>query len=434
MNKKILSILFLTLLSVVLYSCGSGKKTQDSGQALTASKDGAVLSKDISLENLEISEGSLSPSFSSDVYIYDARVPYTTDSIVVTIEKKNLYSVVLVNNQIVSDGASSVTVSLNPGLNVVTVTVRSPENAGEITYIVDIVRGSNVALLSSLALSSGVLNPTFAGTVSGYSVQVDSSVVSVNLTPLPLDQYAEVKVDGNILQFGNSSQNIDLVAGEPRTIDVSVRSSDRTAAMTYSVTVTRALSNNANLETLDVVGGTLSPAFDKNVLIYSVNVPISTVALAVVPTVEDSSATMDIVGSTNPLPSGYSVVNIKVIAQDLGIKTYTLVINRGDSNCALSALNIKDNFNNDVIINPLFSSGTTSFAAQLDVGITSIKLTPISFDPAAFIEVNGEVVASGWQTEDINLFIGVNLITVVVKSSDNSSQRTYSITIVSQGF
>ncbi len=415
MKKIFLFVLSLAFLSLAIYNCGSNKEVQ-------ASDVGSILSEDISLESIEISEGSLSPSFLSNVYVYDARVTYTTDSVTVTIKKKDPASIVSVDGQIVSADSLSSNVSLDPGLNIITVAVRSSKVAEEIIYTLNIVRGKNIAYLYSLDLSSGFLNPTFLKTVSGYSVQVDSNVASINLMPVPMDQDAEVKVNGEVLQFGTSSQSIDLVAGEPKTINVTVTSSDRTATMTYSVTATRALCNNANLSALDVVGGTLSPNFDKDILIYSVNIPASVTSLMVAPVLEDNTATISVLGNTNIIPAGYSVVNIKVTAQDLSVKTYTLVINRGESNCALSSLNIKDSFDNDLIINPLFSPDTTNYVLQLDAGITSIRVITTSFDPDALIEITGD---------DVDPLVGVNLVTVSVKSSDNSSQRTYNITVVS---
>lgn len=96
---------------------------------------------------------------------------------------------------------------------------------------------SSDANLSSLALSPGVLNPSFSSATTSYTASVDHNTSSVSITPTASDAAATIKVNGNTVASGNAA-TIALVAGN-NVITTVVTAEDGTTK-TYTVTVTKA--------------------------------------------------------------------------------------------------------------------------------------------------------------------------------------------------
>jgi len=104
------------------------------------------------------------------------------------------------------------------------------------------------------------------------------------------------------------------------------------------------LSDDANLSALTISSGTLSPAFASGTTAYTASVSGATTSVTVTPTKSDVNATIDVrvnggsynsVTSGNPsgslsLNSGSNTIDIRVTAQDLSTKTYTITVYRGN--------------------------------------------------------------------------------------------------------
>lgn len=80
-------------------------------------------------------------------------------------------------------------------------------------------------------------------------------------------------------------------------------------------------------------------------------------------------------------------------------------------------------------LNPVFTSGTTSYALQVPNAATQITLTPVAAGPGATITVNGQAVSSGSPSAPLTLAVGDNLVPVVVESQDMSARTTYIVAI-----
>jgi hypothetical protein len=93
--------------------------------------------------------------------------------------------------------------------------------------------------LSSLAISSGTLSPTFASGTADYTASVANDVIQVTVTPTAKDSGATIKVNTVDATSGEASGLIDLAAGT-NTITIVVTGSGGKATNTYTVTVTRA--------------------------------------------------------------------------------------------------------------------------------------------------------------------------------------------------
>lgn len=87
------------------------------------------------------------------------------------------------------------------------------------------------------------------------------------------------------------------------------------------------LSSNANLTSMKLSSGTLSPAFSQNTVSYKVSVPYSTTEMRVTVTTAESAAKVSISGSSS-LSVGANKRVITVTAPDGTTKRYTLNITR----------------------------------------------------------------------------------------------------------
>ena len=97
---------------------------------------------------------------------------------------------------------------------------------------------SNNASLSSLAISSGILTPSFSMTTTVYNVDVDASITDITVTPTVNESHANVTVNGAAVASGAPSGAINLSFGTNR-IDVVVTAQDANTSKTYGIFVAR---------------------------------------------------------------------------------------------------------------------------------------------------------------------------------------------------
>ncbi len=90
------------------------------------------------------------------------------------------------------------------------------------------------------------------------------------------------------------------------------------------------VSGNANLSSLKVSAGSLSPAFSPSRTSYTVNVGKDVSVCTISATPEHSKASVSVSGSKN-LSEGKNVRTVTVTAENGSTKTYTITINRGKS-------------------------------------------------------------------------------------------------------
>jgi len=92
----------------------------------------------------------------------------------------------------------------------------------------------------TLAISQGVLTPTFQPSITDYTVSLNNSISSLTLTPTLKDATrASVTVNGSSVSSGSASSSISLSVGS-NNIPVIVTSGSGSSTKTYSVVVTRA--------------------------------------------------------------------------------------------------------------------------------------------------------------------------------------------------
>lgn len=174
--------------------------------------------------------------------------------------------------------------------------------------------------LKVLRLNHEGISPDFSKDIKEYYFIADSSIKNLEVTAIPENSKAIVKISGNNnLKMGLNTINIDI------------QSEDKTKNNNYKIYVTRTNDiekANANLENLAIRQVTISPEFDENITNYRVNVDnsVNSVDILAIPINIKAKAE---VSNTKNLQIGDNIIEVVVIAED-GItkKKYEINVHR----------------------------------------------------------------------------------------------------------
>jgi uncharacterized repeat protein (TIGR02543 family) len=299
----------------------------------------------------------------------------------------------------VSDGTLSV------GANTVTVTVTAEDGTPrEYRLTVNRALPSNDANLSVLSVSPGDLTPAFDAGTPNYTVDVPNSATSIDVTATANHPEATVSISDRTLNVGAN------------TVTVTVSAEDGTENV-YTLTVNRASSDDANLKSLTVSSGILSPSFNPTTTGYTVNVPNSATSINVTATANHSAATVSVNGGT--LNVGANTVTVTVTAENGTTKDYTLTVNRASSTASIDA-NLKSLTVSAGSLTPAFGANTTSYTVDVSSDVTSINVTGEANHSAATVSGN----VSGR-----TLSAGDNVVTITVTAEDAATRKVYTVII-----
>jgi alpha-tubulin suppressor-like RCC1 family protein len=385
------------------------------------------------LSSLVVSDMPIAPSFLPDVKTYEVSVPSAKSFITISSTAENPTAAIYINGKKAISGSASSPISLRFGVNVVYVVLIAENGSIRTVYVVNIGRFSDVASLSGLALSSGMLSPVFSPTTTAYAVSVLNTVSSITMTPTMTDTTASVKINGNVVTSGSASQTIPLSVGS-NTITAYVTAQNGTTTNAYTVTVIRAASNVSALSSLVISDGSMSPIFASDTLNYTASVANSISAITVTPTTTNAFATVRVNGTlvasgsasqSLPLNVGSNTINVIGTAQD-GTTTsaYTLLIKRFSNVATLSSLALGRG-----TMSPGFSTNTTNYTAAVANTITSVTVTPTLTESTATVRVNGALVTSGNASQSIPLGVGSNVISIVGIAQDGTTTSMYTINV-----
>ncbi|MCR8635355.1 S-layer homology domain-containing protein [Paenibacillus radicis (ex Xue et al. 2023)] len=194
------------------------------------------------------------------------------------------------------------------------------------------------------------------------------------------------------------------------------------------------VSSNADLNSLALSSGTLSPVFASGTTSYTSNVSNSVSSVTVTANVYDSNAVMTVKGIATTsgqasaainLNVGSNVIPIVVTALNGTTKTYNVTVNRApaSSNADLSSLTLSSG-----ALSPAFATDTTAYTSSVANGVSSLTVTGSVYSSNAMMTVNGNPVISGQASGAINLNMGSNTINIVV-TAQNGTTKTYSVTV-----
>ncbi|MDH5301221.1 MAG: cadherin-like beta sandwich domain-containing protein [Gammaproteobacteria bacterium] len=387
---------------------------------------------DALLANLLVSQGSLSPVFSADVYAYSMTLANAIASLTITPTALDSQASVVVNGTTLSATQPSRTISLVTGTNQVDVVVTAQDGRSQKNYSIMVIRqgGANVNLLS-LVPSAGALNPVFASTTLSYSIDVVNATSSLTLTPTAVDGTAVIRVNGGVVPSGNASGSISLNVGA-NDIPVTVTSADGQTSQAYVVRVNRA-GVTADLNSLVPSLGSLTPAFSRGTSSYTLSVGNTTSQISFTPTVVDPASTLTVanvavvsgvVSSPVALAVGNNAIDVVVTASDASTRTYTVtVVRAGAENADLSGLAVSSGS-----LSPVFDSAKTAYLLEVLSSATSLNVTPTLSDSSATVKVGNVSTFSGIGVS-VSLVVGNNSIPVRVTAQDNVTTKLYTLDV-----
>jgi len=274
-----------------------------------------------------------------------------------------------------------------------------------------------------LTVSGVTLSPEFASGTLAYTSSVGNDVAGVAVTPTVADTTATVKINNETVASG-STRDIPLTVGN-NTITLEVTAQNGTSKKTYTVTINRAASSNANLSGLTLDNGTLSPEFAVGTIEYTASVSNAIAGIAVTPTVADTTATVKVNGADVtsgsakgvPLIVGNNTITVEVTAQNgTTKKTYTITVNRAaSSDASLSQVMVNEE--------TLKADGQGNYTLSVDYSTKSAAVSAIATKASegATVSVN--------PSQQISLSVGSNNVTIVV-TAPNGTEKSYSLTIV----
>ena len=231
-------------------------------------------------------------------------------------------------------------VLLATGINVITVEVTAEDGQTTKTYTVTVTReqASTDATLKGLTLS-GIDFGTFASGTESYTVDVTNSPTETTVTPTANHSGASyvIRIGG----VEDDDGTVSLAAGS-NVITIEVTAEDGQTTKTYTVTVTRLVTSEANVASSDATlsGLTLSGidfgTFESGTESYTAQVANGVSQTTVTPTTNESGASYVIKlggvtdsDGTLSLAVGINVVTVEVTAKDgEATKTYTVTVQR----------------------------------------------------------------------------------------------------------
>ena len=329
------------------------------------------------------------------------------------------------------NGTSSNIVTLVGGDNVITIT-RTYLNTSKQYKLIITKKGE--AKLQTLVPTTGTLSPAFSSNTYDYTMTVPTTQTTIAFTPTAVDNSSTITVEGVTVSSGNKSQSIKLAEGENEvTIALTTKDGDTS---TYTVNVTRTeLFRSAQLTSLALTSGTLTPAFNKGVYEYTAIVDNSVTSIGVTPTAEDANATITVNGKTVPsgatspyisLDEGGNTISVKVTDTKGNTNTYVLNVTRrySKNNVNLSSLSVTDG-----TMSPKFDPETYLYSVKVARNIEKVKVLYSSQNDKAKVKINGTEYTNG-QSDYINLDIGANNVKVEVTAEDGKTTTTYNLSII----
>lgn len=308
--------------------------------------------------------------------------------------------------------------NLTSGVNRATVTITSEDRSKSKTYYITI----NKALSSDSSLTDlGVVENSQLTSFDvnneekTYTYTVDQATTAIAVQATTSDISATLSGTGEYaLNYGQTE------------IPVTVTAPDGSQSI-YHILVTRPY--DLRLSKLTTTHGTLSPAFDKDVYEYTVEVDVSVSQIAVSGYAISSPLTQVSNTGWHSLNFGSNAIPITVTAPDGSSLTYVVnVIRAASSDNTLKSLALSEG-----IIEPGFDPAVTAYTTYISDLHTAVNLSLESNDPLASYEILGYSTA---ENEDGSMLVqGISqkeqALTIRVTAEDGTT-RDYILTIIRQ--
>lgn len=292
--------------------------------------------------------------------------------------------------------------------------------------------------LASLVVTPGTLQPAFFSNTTSYRVNAPTSATSVTVTATPKDSTTTITINGTATTAGQG-RSVPLGAPGSTTTILIELFSQTGSETTYTITVTRLLSNDDNLSALTVTPGSLDPVFASDTVDYTVNVATAVTSVTVSATKSDPNAVISgslIVGAgiatgqaTIPLggQGTSTTVTVTVTAPNGNAKTYSITVNRLSNNNNLSNLTVVPG-----TLSPSFASNTLTYAVDVANNVTQVTVTATKADPNAVLSGSIPDPGAGQATGQATVQLGgpgtATVVTITV-TAPNGNNKTYRISV-----
>lgn len=375
-------------------------------------------STNANLKSLGITGQTLTPAFNKDTLNYNVTVPNSVARVTITAAAEDA------NARVSGTGGANVNVGTTPlrvtvtaedGKTTKTYTINLTREAGQVTPP-DPVK-SNDNDLKSLSVSGYNMVPVFNKDTLAYNVSIPNNATEIVVNASQNDSKAKVEITGNKnLKVGDNLVSVKVTAE-----DGSVK--------TYTINVNRAeekkpevvLDSDATLSKLDMSGYTLTPAFNKNTNVYSINVGGNVDGLNVVAIPNSDKAKVEVVGNTG-WKYGVNNVSIIVTAENGNKNTYIVNVNRKSPQTTTVSKKSNDSYLSELVvagadISPKFNKDTSSYNIVVPYEMEKLNITYKTNNSKAKVEI----------LNNDNLLVDfVNTVQVKVTAEDGSV-RIYTI-------
>jgi uncharacterized protein YjdB len=351
-------------------------------------------SDNANLSELAVSDGTLTPAFSANTTSYTVDVDYSVTSIYISATADD-------RNASVSGAGNK---SLDVGSNYFDIEVLAEDEATTKTYSIEVVRAAPIDV------SSVSLNTESKIMTIGDELQLIATITPSNATNQSVTWSTSHSSIASVNYYGT------VTAKAVGDAVITVTTDDGNYTATCEVTV---LSNNANLSSLSVSPGALSPAFDADITSYTVNVSNIVESIDISATPADANVTALNGTGNKSLNVGNNNFGIEVTAENgTTKKTYNINVVRAappSSNANLSELAVSAG-----TLTPAFAANKTSYAVNVDYNVASIDISATAADANATVSGTGNKP----------LIVGVNNFDIEVHAEDGTTTKTYAVEVV----
>jgi len=286
-----------------------------------------------------------SPSFDRENLNYNATVANTVREVEVTGVAEDPNATVTGNGK----------QTLNIGHNQIQLTVTAENNTFRI-YTIDVYREPSTNNYLSDLKVNGETVEGFNREKLLYKLTVENDITEVNVQAVLEDMSATIV----------SGTGVTHLLTGLNTIDVTITAEDGTSKI-YTLEITRKESNNNNLALLSTLEGMLSPAFTKENLNYTMQVPYEIKELTITAVAEDANAEFHVEGNSDFTVGSDNVVYIPVTAEDGTTKTYQIKVTRlPQANNFLTSLTVTSQSGRTYPLSPTFNKNTLNYTIEID--------------------------------------------------------------------
>lgn len=304
-----------------------------------------------SLDIVDQNKKNIEYDFYPDIMKYTVPTAYESESVMFT--PKAVFATpheITINGKRIKNGEQSRAYKLEkyPNITKFEVKVTAEDQKTEKTYLLDIARAkpSSDNLLKSLAITGlKEFKPVFVPSKQNYKGSIADGGKSVVVTATANHPYAIIKINGKKAESGKPFEAIDVVEVDSE-INIEVIAQNGTDKRVYNVKLTNEnlidKSSNADLRSLEVKEGYMSPEFKPSISTYEVSVKDETSFVDIIPRADDRMAKVRVLAGTKEIgdddgdyseaiENGENNFTVEVTSPDkTKVKEYKINVFRGD--------------------------------------------------------------------------------------------------------